>query len=64
MAIDRKPALPDVFGRKLSWSEWLHKASEWLTLGPLPKTQAERELAAEHESKSHPKDTIRLKLDA
>jgi hypothetical protein len=64
MAIVRKPALPDVFGRKLTWSEWLHKGSEWLTLGPLPKTEAERELEAQAEIEKRPKDTTGLNLDS
>ena len=59
----QKPVLPDVFGRKLTWSEWLHKGSEWLWLGPLPKTQAELELEAQAEIENRPKDTIKLKLD-
>ena len=63
MAITRKPVLPDVFGRKLTWSEYLHKASEWLWLGPLPKTQAERELEDQAEIEHRPKDTIKLNLD-
>ena len=60
--IVRKPALPDTFGRTLSWRERFVKSVEWL-YRPLPKTTAELELEAEQEITKRPKDTIRLNLD-
>ena len=63
MGVVRKPVLPDVFGRTLSWREWFIKGTEWLWFRPLPKTRAELELEAEAEIEARPKDTIRLNLD-
>ena len=62
MALTRKPALPDVFGRRLSWREMFIKNAEWLWFRPLPKNQAERELESEAELKA-PEDIIKLNLD-
>ena len=62
MALTRKPALPDVFGRRLSWREMFIKNGEWLWFRPLPKNQAERELEAEVEP-ALPKGITKLNLD-
>ena len=63
MAIVHKPALPDVFGRKLSWRERFIKGTEWM-FRPMPKTRAELDLEDQTEVQKRPKDTIRLNLDA
>ena len=62
MALTRKPALPDQFGRRLGWRDWFIKGTEWLWYRPLPKTQAEVELESER-GLDQPKDMTKLNLD-
>jgi hypothetical protein len=64
MTAARKPALPDVFGRRLGWRDWFIKSTEWLWFRPLPRTAAELELEAEREIAKQPADTIRLNLES
>lgn len=55
----KKPALPDAFGRRLTWSEWLAKYGSPWNLRQLPGKSA-----SESRTSDRPrKDMTRLNLD-
>ena len=62
MAFTREPALPDRFGRRLTWIEKLRLFSKG-NFRPLPETRAELELADDSAETQGPTDITKLNLE-